>query len=185
MKRFLSGIALFALVTAINGCGPTVKVSSDYDRAADFSQYKTFTITEDKGKFRNELNATRVVNAIKDNMQKKGFTEGGENADLLINPMTILKEKTQVTANTYGYGGYYRPYGYWGAGMGNTTTTFNTDTYTDGSLIIDVVNKKDNKLLWQGVGNAEIDKAPDNPDKFINDAVTKILAAFPPKGGKK
>ena len=35
-------------------------------------------------------------------------------------------------------------------------------------------------MVWQGTGNAEIDKAPKDPDAAIKAAVTKILADFPP-----
>ena len=185
MKKILSFITLSALIATIHGCAPTVKVTSDYDRAADFSQFKTFTLSSNENGNMTELNATRVFNAIRDNMEKRGFTEGGENADLLVNAVSIMQNKTSVTANTYSYGGVYRPYGYWGAGAGSSTTTFDTDTYVDGSLIIDIVNRKEKKLLWQGIGNAEIDKTIENPDKFIRDAVASIMREFPPGKKKK
>jgi hypothetical protein len=111
-------------------------------------------------------------------MTEKGFVETDAKADLLVNAVTIVKNKREITANTnYGYGGAYRPYGYWNGG---SVTTFNTYDYVDGSLIIDVVNNKAQKLLWQGIGNAEIDKMPDNPDQFMLKAVKKIMAGFPP-----
>lgn len=171
----------------IIGCAPTVKVTTDYDRAADFSPFKTYSLVDVAAKGEvNPLNADRILQAIRTNMKAKGFTEATTDADLLVNPVTIVESKRAVTANTdyYGYGGYYRPYGYWGGAGGGSTTTFNSYVYKDGSLIIDVVNNKTQKLIWQGVGNAEIDKQPGNPEQFINDAVKKILDGFPPKPGK-
>jgi hypothetical protein len=185
MKLILSGIILLTLVATTPGCAPTVKVTSDFDRAADFSQFKTFRLSDNKNGNMTELNATRVFNAIRDNLEKKGFTEGGEDADLLVNAVSIMQSKISVTANSYSYGGVYRPYGYWGVGAGSSTTTFDTHTYVDGSLIIDIVNRKEKKLLWQGIGNAEIDKTIENPDRFIRDAVTDIMHGFPPGGKKK
>jgi len=185
MKKVHSGIGIGLLLLAMFGCAPGVKVSADYDRAADFSAYKTYSLTDITAKGEvSELNGARIMKAIRENMQKKGFTETDADADLLVNAVTVLKNKQSVTATTdyYGYGGYYRPYGYWGSGG---TTTFNVYNYIDGSLIIDIVNNKAQKLLWQGIGNAEIDKMPNNPDKFINNAVTKILDGFPPKAAKK
>ena len=183
MKSILCSAGLALL---LQGCAPSLKVTADYDRTANFSAYKTFTIADIGSKHAvSELNVKRVINAIRDNMTKKGFTEVSEGADMLVNATSIMNKKQTITANTnsYGYGGYYRPYGYWGAGIGasSSTTTFNSYDYVDGSLIIDVVNNKEQKLLWQGIGNAEIDKAPKDPDKFISDAVTKIMAGFPPK----
>lgn len=171
-------------------CSPTVSVTTDYDHAANFGEYKTFAVydlKEQQGQV-NQLNIDRVTNAIRSEMLAKGFTESS-NPDLKVNAVTILKNKTQVTAdsNFYGYGGMYRPYGYWGRGamMGGASTEFNTYNYVDGSLIIDIVSTKSQKLLWQGIGNAQIDSKPDNPEAFINGAIKKILAGFPPGAVKK
>jgi len=163
-------------------CSPTVKVTTDYDHAANFSEYKTFAVYDLKAQQGqvNQLNVDRVAKAIRNEMLAKGFTESS-NPDLKVNAVSILKNKTQVTADTnfYGYGGMYRPYGYWGGGamMGGGTTTFNSYDYVDGSLVIDIVSTKTDKLVWQGIGNAEIDSKPDNPEQFINDAIKKILAS--------
>lgn len=171
-------------------CSPTVKVTTDYDHAANFSEYKTFAVYDLKAQQGqvNQLNVDRVAKAIRNEMLAKGFTESS-NPDLKVNAVSILKNKTQVTADTnfYGYGGMYRPYGYWGGGamMGGGSTTFNTYDYVDGSLVIDIVSTKTDKLVWQGIGNAEIDSRPDNPEQFINDAIKKILTGFPPGAVKK
>ncbi|MDY0989146.1 DUF4136 domain-containing protein [Flavobacterium sp. CFBP9031] len=171
-------------------CSPTVKVTTDYDHSANFSEYKTFAVYDLKAQQGqvNQLNVDRVAKAIRNEMLAKGFTESS-NPDLKVNAVSILKNKTQVTAdsNFYGYGGMYRPYGYWGGGamMGGGSTTFNTYDYVDGSLIIDIVSSKTDKLVWQGIGNAEIDSKPDNPEQFINDAIKKILTGFPPGAVKK
>ncbi|KAF2511215.1 DUF4136 domain-containing protein [Flavobacterium foetidum] len=171
-------------------CSPTVKVTTDYDRNANFSEYKTFAVYDlraQEGQV-NQLNIERVTRAIRNEMIAKGFTESS-NPDLKVNAVSILKNKRSVSANTdfYGYGGMYRPYGYWGGGpmMGGANTTFNTYDYVDGSLVIDIVSTKSQKLLWQGIGNAEIDSKPDNPEEFINSSIKKILADFPPGMAKK
>ena len=175
----------------IYGCSPTVKVTTDYDHAANFSEYKTFSVYDLKAQEGqvNQLNVDRVTKAIRNEMISKGFTESTTNPDLKVNAVTILKNKTQVTAdsNFYGYGGMYRPYGYWGGGamMGGANTTFNTYDYVDGSLIIDIVSTKSQKLVWQGIGNAQIDSKPDNPEEFIASSVKKILEGFPPGAVKK
>jgi hypothetical protein len=168
------------------GCAPTVKVTTDYDHAANFSEYRTFTVYDLKAQEGqvNQLNADRVAKSIRAEMTAKGFKESTDNPDLKVNAVSILKNKTQVTADTnfYGYGGMYRPYGYWGGGamMGGGTTTFNSYDYVDGSLVIDIVSTKTGKLVWQGIGNAQIDSKPDNPEEFIAGAIKKILEGFPP-----
>lgn len=175
----------------IYSCSPTVKVTTDYDHAANFNEFKTFAVYDLKAQEGqiNQLNVDRITKAIRAEMISKGFTETMANPDLKVNAVTILKNKRQVTANTdfYGYGGMYRPYGYWGGGamMGNANTTFNSYDYVDGSLVIDIVSTKSQKLVWQGIGNAEIDSKPDNPEEFITNSIKKIMAGFPPGLAKK
>jgi len=190
IKRTSLRIIPILVLGLFYSCSPTVKVTTDYDHAANFSEYKTFAVYDLKAQQGqvNQLNVDRVAKAIRNEMLAKGFTESS-NPDLKVNAVSILKNKTSVSANTdfYGYGGMYRPYGYWGGGamMGGANTTFNTYDYVDGSLVIDIVSTKTDKLVWQGIGNAEIDSRPDNPEQFINDAIKKILAGFPPGAVKK
>jgi hypothetical protein len=175
---WVSGLALLV------ACSPSLKVSSDYDKSVDFTKYKTFAMyqLQDKSGAVSQLNQNRIFDAVKKQMIAKGFTENDANPDVLVNVVTYLKEKQQVTANTnyYGYGGYYRPYAY-GGGMASGTTTYNTYNYHDGTLMVDVVDAAKKQLVWQGVGNKEIDKPSKDPDKVIPEAVAKIMASFPPK----
>ncbi len=187
MKKVTNIIYWLPLVVLAFSCSPSLKVSSDYDKAVNFTGYKTFSVYHLKttGSV-SQLNADRIVNAINADMTSKGFTATENNPDLMINAVTILKDKQQVTATTnyYGYGGMYRPYGYWGTGMVGSNTSVNTYTYKDGTLQIDIVDSKTQKMIWQGTGNAEIDKAPKDPDAMITNAVAKILANFPPGKSK-
>ncbi|ABQ04179.1 DUF4136 domain-containing protein [Flavobacterium johnsoniae] len=190
IKRTNLRIIPILFLGLIYSCSPTVRVTTDYDHAANFGEYKTFAVYDLKAKQGqvNQLNVDRVTNAIRAEMIAKGFKES-DNPDLKVNAVSILKNKTSVSADTnfYGYGGMYRPYGYWGGGamMGGANTTFNTYDYVDGSLVIDIVSTKSQKLVWQGIGNAEIDSKPDNPEEFINNSIKKILAGFPPGAEKK
>lgn len=185
MKNLINFCLFISIGITLASCGSSLKVSTDYDKQAEFSSYKTFSfyVFSDKGPGISELNRNRIVNAVKAEMIKKGFTENDNSPDVLVNVTTILKEKKQVSASTnyYGYGGYYRPY-YWSPGY-TGSTTYNVQEYKDGSLIIDVVDAATKKLVWQGTGNKQIDAPLKNPDTEIPDAVKKIMAGFPP--GKK
>lgn len=175
---FLSGIiAAIAFVS----CETPLKVTSDYNRDVDFSNYSSFEIISmhGEGETLSQLNADRIIEAVKLEMVSKGFKESTEAADLKVNAVTIMKDKQQVTSSTnyYGYGGAYRPYG-WGAGGGYTT--IDVDEYTDGSLIIEVIDARNGKLIWEGVGNKRIDAPSKNTNQTIPEAVKKIMVSFPP-----
>lgn len=190
IKKTNLRLILIFLLGLFYSCSPTVKVTNDYDHGISFSEFKTFAVYDLKAQEGqiSQLNADRITKAIRTEMIAKGFTESN-NPDLKVNAVTILKNKTSVSANTnfYGYGGMYRPYSYWGGGgmMGTANTTVDTYDYVDGSLVIDIVSTKTQKMIWQGIGNSQIDSKPDNPDEFINGAVKKILEGFPPGMVKK
>lgn len=172
MKNIVTKLLFLALTTTtIISCGPTVKVAIDYDRSANFSAYKTFSIYHLTTSLNvNELNAERIWNSIRKEMIKKGYKENDNNPDLVINVASLLKDRKYVSATG---NGPYRPY--WGAG----SATIQSYDYKDGSLLIHVTDAKKDRLVWEGKGNAEIKKQPKNPDEAINEAVTKIMNAFP------
>jgi hypothetical protein len=183
MKKATINILLMALpVILMVSCKPTLKVSTDYDRSANFSQYKTFSLYYlVTNRNVSELNEERIWNSLRAEMSRKGYTETDKNPDLVVNAISVVKNRKYVSAssNAYGYGGAYRPYRYWGGGMVSGTTTFQASNYKEGTLVIDVVDASSNRLVWQGTGNAEFEKQPKNPDLAISNAVNKILAQFP------
>jgi hypothetical protein len=179
MKKtsILSTVVLSASIL-LTSCGPTLTVTNDYDHTANFSQFHTFKIIKLEQQYQalSQFNQTRVINAVQAQMIAKGFTPS-ETPDLLVNITSILKNQKELVANSYGYGGGFRPYA-WGGG--NMSTTVNVQNYTAGSLIVEVANASTQKLLWEGIGNQDIDAPSSNPDKAITSAVTKIMASFPP-----
>lgn len=187
MKNSLIAMCILMIALAIASCSPSLKVTSDYDKSANFTQYKTFTVDTFRMSQRiSQLNTNRILNAVKAELNKKGLTENTSNPDLKVNVAAILKDQKSVTANTdyYGYGGIYRPWA-WGGGLGATGyTTYNVQNYKDGSLIIDIADAKTSNLVWEGIGNQEIDKPIKDPDTAIPAAVASIMKNFPPGAGK-
>lgn len=186
MKKLILLLSIFSLAF-IFSCN-TLKVTSDYDRSANFTQYKTFMIDSLKTSAAvSQLNQNRLINAVRTSLIQKGLAENQTDPDLLVSIATILKNKQSVSSNTdfYGYGGAYRPW-VWGGGMGVTGyTTYNVQDYTDGSLIINIADAKTKNLIWEGIGNKEIDSPLKDPDTQIPAAVTSIMKNFPPGAAKK
>lgn len=189
-------VLLLLMGLLVMGCGSALKVSTDYDKTINFKKYKSFSVYDLKqtGSV-NPANADRIVNAIKNQMKEKGFIEDILNPDLHINAVSIITGKEAVAmdaapTNYYGYGGVYRPYGYYGVGYGygyaeNPSTRENEYDFKEGTLMIDVVDTKTQKMVWQGVGKTEIDTKPVNADELINYAVGAIMVSFPPEPIKK
>lgn len=180
-KATVYSILFSVLVIIISSCSSSLQISSDYDKTAHFSSYKTFSLYNLKARGNvSQFNQDRIAASIRAEMIRKGFTETTGNPDLLVNAFTVLKNRTGISASIsyYGFGSAYRPYGYWVA-PGNTYTSVSTYDYKDGSLLIDIIDAKTNKMIWTGNGSAEVYKKPKNPEEVINEVVAKIMAKFP------
>src|SRR6516225_6132829 len=112
-------VIILSFMILMYSCEPALQVTSDYDKTVNFQPYKTYQLVQVDVQHQSisQLNQTRIINAVRSEMTRKGFQESVD-ADLKVNAAVIMQDKKSVTANTdyYGYGGYYRPY-MWGAGM--------------------------------------------------------------------
>ena len=129
-------VIILSFMILMYSCEPALQVTSDYDKTVNFQPYKTYQLVQVDVQHQSisQLNQTRIINAVRSEMTRKGFQESVD-ADLKVNAAVIMQDKKSVTANTdyYGYGGYYRPY-MWGAGMTSSSTTYSVQNYKDGSL---------------------------------------------------
>ena len=170
-------ILVFILIVVLNSCN-AVRVNTDYDKNVNFSEYKTYAFYKtgiDKVEV-SDLDKKRILRAIDNQMQQKGFTKS-ENPDLLINIFT--KEKQQVDVNQfnmgwgYGWGMGWNPW-MWG---GNNNMV---NSYTEGTLFIDLIDAKKKEMVWQGEGLGNLTKDTHRKDEVINEFVTRILSQYPP-----
>jgi len=159
----------------------SISVSTDYDPASDFSVYKTFAVYNDAVKGseleKAPLIKARVIDAVEKTMTAKGFTlTDADKADILIYPFAGTKDKLNVTDWGYGYSGRYwggYPYG----------RNIDVSTYTEASLVLDIVDNKNHELLWRGIGTKAVsqNKSPEERTKAVDEAVAKILGDYPPQ----
>jgi len=178
--RFLVIAAGLGLAAGLVACS-TVTVSTDYDPAANFNQYKTFTVMPLEQFKNNTITADRIKAAITQALQARGLQPGPDTADLQINVFAKLSKETQMTSTgTGGYGYGWR--GGWGGGMSTTTI----QDIAVGTLVVDLVDAKTNKPVWRGTASKTLEGETTGEQKqqTLNDAMTKMFAKFPPGGGK-
>lgn len=167
----------FFLLLILTSCS-TVTVYSDYDKTVDFTPYKTYAYFKpgiDKVEI-SDLDKRRILRAIDDQMQAKGFTKS-DNPDLLVNIFTKSREQVDVNQFSagwgYGWGWGWNPYMMYG---GQTTVS----TSTEGTLYIDLIDAKKKEMIWQGEGVGTLTRNIDKKDEKIAEFVGKILAQYPP-----
>jgi Domain of unknown function (DUF4136) len=176
--KWLRVIAVgFVLAAGLVACS-TVTVSSDYDPAADFSHYKTFTVLPLTQFQSNPLTADRIKAAITQALQARGLSPSSGSADLKVSVFAKLSKNTQVTSTGTGYGYGWR----WGGGMRSTTI----QDVTVGTLAVILVDAATDKPVWQGTASDTIGQSKSGEEKqeALNNAMEKMFAKFPPGAAK-
>lgn len=190
LKNILFGA--FGLLL-ISGCS-TIRVDSDYARGSEFSSLKTYAWASDSqpktGDLRidNTLIDSRVRSAVDETLAAGGYQKiSSGTPDFLVVYRLSIEGKLDVTtieapvvAPNIQYGrlsipamGYSQYYG---------DQTFVTE-YEEGTLLIDFVDPSSQKLMWRGSAKGTVkEKAkPEQREARIREAVSKILAQFPPQ----
>jgi hypothetical protein len=159
------------------------------DKSVDFTQFKTFSYygwAANSDKLLSPFDKERLEKSFGDEFRSRGMTFVQEGGDITVALYIHTEQKQQTTATTTGMGGMYGGYGGyhgygpgWGWGGGVSTTTVNTYDYTVGTLICDVFDTKEQKLIWEGRGSGEIDDNPQTREDNIPKAVAQIMANYP------
>ena len=178
MKKRLNLLSFACLCMLISSC-ISVRIVSDFDKNIDFNNYKTFAFFKsgiDKSEI-NDLDKRRILRAVEAEMLAKGFTKS-ESPDVLVSIFTKSREQVNVYNNggfgPYGYGWGWSPY-YWG----NTSTV---STTTEGSLYIDLIDRGNKQLIWQGKGSGALGgfNNVDKKEARIKEFVAEIMTQYPP-----
>jgi hypothetical protein len=165
---------------------------SNYDTAAVFSDYRTFSIDDSVNVIENnelagrELDsfAVNVISSIRQLMQARGYTEVDKDAgpDLAVNASKVINTQTGIFSypDYWGsYGFFYDPY-YWGYPGYDYYAPFVVGVYTirEGGLEIDLLDLKHATaegdkitIVWSGLARGEGVFDPGN-------AATEIRALF-------
>jgi hypothetical protein len=180
--KVLYGILITPLVLIFASCS-SITVKTDFDRDADFSQYKKYRwasgteINPDDELARNPLLQKRIMSGIDQVLGEKGFILVDNNeADFIVMVHAGIKEKMQVT--DWGNRGWYDPW--WGPYGGRVDVSY----YEEVTLVIDVVNMPKKELIWRGLATGivrDTDPDPDEQEERIYNVVSRILNDFPPK----
>jgi len=179
MRRYF-GVLILITIAAVSAAAMDVHV--DYDRSGRFSWYKTFAwIDSDETSLEghNDLMHSRIKNAIEYYLSQGRLTEVTEDPDLYVTYHAGSQEAVRINTAAMGYGfpGSWTWDPYWfgpgGAGVGLSTTS--VSTYEQGTLVIDIWDAREKKLVWRGTAIDVFSDDPKKADKLINKAIEKMI----------
>jgi hypothetical protein len=165
---------LLGVVVSILTAGSFAQqVKTDYDRDANFSNYKTFSF--EKIQATDPLWVDRIKSAVASALTAKGLSQVESGGDISV--VAVEMTNTQQRLDTFynGFGGGWR----WGGRFGDATTT--TETYQVGTLVVDLFDSHNKELLWRGSASNTLSNKSNNNIKNLDKGVDKMFKKYPPK----
>jgi hypothetical protein len=190
LRSFVVALAVSCLATIV-GCS-SLKVRTDFDSEVDFARYGTYAWLAEPMRAeaptspadelvnpfaRNSLLDKRVRRAVDHELTTRGYREDDAPA-FRVQYHVILESKTKI--RSYPGGAYFdghRGHGFYGVGYGGTYI-YSYD-YKEGTLIVDVIDARSDRIAWRGWA---IGKRRDGyyDEEAVDQAVFAILSKFPP-----
>lgn len=179
MRRIVVMAAMGLIVAAAAGCATTMTVSSYVERGLSFAPYRTYDWgppdslpTGDPRLDKDPYFQDRVEGAFEKAMAARGLERSsGGTADLLIHYHASITHRLDVNRVD-------RQFGYCAGPACDAGVT----EYEAGTLVLDVVDARTNRVIWRGWARDAVEDALDDRDKMarlIDDAVTRMMATFP------
>jgi Domain of unknown function (DUF4136) len=176
MKRM---IVLWALLFTVSpGFADQIRV--DYDHAAHFSVYKTYSwddsaAPKQETQFPNQLMRERVAGYIEEALAARGLKHVPTGGDLLISYQIHVTQEPVYTTFSDGAG-----WG-WDWGWGSSFSTTTVQTFDQGTLVIDMVDANQKKLVFQGTATQDISSKPAKNAKRLCKGVNEVFEKYPPR----
>ena len=180
IKMILMALSIVILTSSCTAMGPTIR--TNVNQSTDFSQYKTFGFLPqlDTDYSYESLVSQYLKEATKKEMTNRGYVFTDDNPDLLINFHNNIEDKQRVYQVPASYNRSY--YSYRGRTYYDVWDGYETyvDNYTEGTLNIDVVDRKQNKMVWEGISIGRLSEEDlNNLQPTLQKAVAEIFSKFP------
>lgn len=188
LSRRFSGWVLGICILLLAGCATGPQITSEADPEADFGSYRTFGFYAPLA-LEKEGYATpttdRIKAAARAQLESRGYVYTPEQPDLWVNLNAYMQKRTDVTSFPtvdYNYYYSYRARSYFAMPFWHDET--HVRQYTEGTLNVDLVDRRKNRLAWEGIAVGRIAKLkPEERAARIDSTVAEIFARYPYRAG--
>lgn len=175
MTRLRFAAATLLLTLGVSGC-VTMNVASHVERDIDFTQYHTWDWgqadalpTGDPRLDANPFFNDYLQGALERAFARRGYARAAPNGmpDLLVHYHANITQRFQVGEPVNCTAGDCQP---------------SVVDYEQGTLVIDVVDTRTNRVVWRGWAQDSVQGVIDNQDRLerqVDEAIRKVMAQFP------
>jgi hypothetical protein len=165
--RNLIALAAFGICVAF------ASIKTDYDHAANFSRYHTYSwLKVDAG---DSLWVDRITRDVDEQLVAKGWTKVASGGDVAVSAFGATHNQQSMETFYNGFGGGW---GWRGMGGDATTSVINTPV---GTLVIDMFDGQSKRLIWRANSSEGLTGDPAKNDKKLEHEVADIFKKFPPE----
>jgi hypothetical protein len=181
-------------IGAAAACAPSPNIGYDFDRSTDFSAYHTYAWLagdqEKTGDRRADSSAVdmRIRIAVGTQLRLKGYQALPEGTpDFFVAYHVGLNDSSPSVSTQYysdGMAGHAFAHSADTRSTGKSATAVNdTASYLTGSLLVDIIDARTQKLVWRGTAAGEVDPGLTSAqrDERTKAIVHGILSNFPPR----
>jgi len=171
MKNLLScAVAIFLIAGTASG----QRVQTDFDPSFDFQRTKTFSWQSGGGlsdavRPANDLIDARVRRAVTRELGAQGIVQAHKDPGILVTYRVSRRDRVDVDTFDYRVGPRWR------AGWSEVMVT----NYTEGTLVLDLIDAKSNRLVWRAYCTGVVDGL-EQAGRKIDKAAKKAFKAYPP-----
>ena len=182
MRKLLFFASAIALVLA--GCassGPTIVVNSA--PGTDLSNFQTFNFMQPLGTDRDNgartPMSTMLMNSVSQELTSRGLTQS-DSPDILVDFFVTTEERMDVRTTGSSMHSVHRSH--WSRGCCNTWPTYQTTVrqYTQGTLLIDLIDPSANALIAEGAARSRL-RSSEITRQQSDDVVGQIMADMLPR----
>ncbi len=195
-SKWLRLLCTLGIAMTLSACvSKPVDVQASARSGVDFSSYKSFyMLPAPPGRPGQVINTTfhrrAAIAAVRDELLSRGYTQTQEReqADVWLAVQFSIRNESRLRnvveydyePRRYGYGygygyGYRSYYGY----SLSSHRRVEIEEFRQGNMIIDMVDRRNQTLIWEGYAQAKGEQQLNRAEKKIRKAVAGIFEQYP------
>jgi hypothetical protein len=174
---------LLTLIVILCGTASAQKVKTGYDKATDFSKFKTYSWAKSDKPSSRPLLRDHVIGSIDYELKEKGLQRIEDGGDLVVAAAGGMGFEANTQAGApilpvYGGAPVSMDATMWSGTGGSAAGIY----FAEGTLGVDLVDTAARKLVWRGTVTEkfDVDKKTESVER-LSKAITKLFKDFPPK----
>jgi hypothetical protein len=189
--KYLSAAAAAVAMLAAGACAPAIRVRTAADPDASLAALRTFRVLPTPAPREGAAPRSRTDPMLQNSItnralradlarafERRGYGLDTTHPAFAVAYYTSARDKLDVTYWDYGYP-FWRPWRWWGGYGGYGRPAATVTQYTQGTVIVDVIDPATRRLLWRGQGVSDVSDDPRKYAAELQKTVTAIVDKFP------